>query len=464
MKNSALAGVWDRWREQVVLFRKQRGTLERILTPRRPAFHRIVTKEGLRWLDWFSKDLFCGILVSSWQRWRDHTNEAKQLFQAAQKEMSGLTKGALVRPFERWRDHMIDEKHMKRKSLTVVRRVMNGALVTSFERWRDHMIEEKHMKSNACRQCEMDRIKFLIQISESEKQALRASLQGSQTEIQKVRRSSLECSHKVKRCLKLSKMIRNRVLDSVFKAETTVLSESISSFKSTVGIMFTSHGEVENLMVGGPAYLSRKVLRGDFIIEVDGKPVYSWNLSSAIIGDDLPGSILTLKLRRGENSFTVTLKRISTAEVVHIRRMFDLFTGLLDKAMKDKDEEAVHSIQDTFLCWETMMNAELEKHGQIVENVKRMQDDCTSYTEEISSLLRDIYAKQDRQNSPADASSPECSGEDEYVGQRRRIKQSHNSRRTSLSMLDDSTQRHSLHPLQPPSDPAYVTIKLPDPG
>ena len=57
--------------------------------------------------------------------------------------------GALVLSFERWRDHIIDEKQMKNKAWKVVQRMLNGALVLSFERWRDNIIEEKQMKSKA---------------------------------------------------------------------------------------------------------------------------------------------------------------------------------------------------------------------------------------------------------------------------------------------------------------------------
>ena len=57
--------------------------------------------------------------------------------------------GALVSSFERWREHIIEKKQMKNKALRVVQRMLNGALVSAFERWRDHIIEEKQLKSKA---------------------------------------------------------------------------------------------------------------------------------------------------------------------------------------------------------------------------------------------------------------------------------------------------------------------------
>jgi len=57
--------------------------------------------------------------------------------------------GALVSSFERWRDHIIEEKQMQKKASKVVQRILNGALASSFERWRDNIMEEKQLKSKA---------------------------------------------------------------------------------------------------------------------------------------------------------------------------------------------------------------------------------------------------------------------------------------------------------------------------
>ncbi len=73
--------------------------------------------------------LMNGALVSSFERWRDHTQEAKRLVRAAQKVMSRWMTGALGSCFERWRDHIVEERLMKGKAFKVLQRMMNGALV-----------------------------------------------------------------------------------------------------------------------------------------------------------------------------------------------------------------------------------------------------------------------------------------------------------------------------------------------
>ena len=90
-----------------------------------------------------------GALVSSFERWRDHIIEEKQMKKKVLKVVQRMLNGALVWSFERWRDNIIEEKQLKNKALKVVQRMLNGALVSTFERWRDHIIEEKQMKSKA---------------------------------------------------------------------------------------------------------------------------------------------------------------------------------------------------------------------------------------------------------------------------------------------------------------------------
>jgi hypothetical protein len=162
---------------------------------------------------------------------------------------------------------------------------------------------------------------------------------------------------------------------------------------SQVGIMFSGSGEVENLMIGGPAYLT--VLKGDVILKVDGEPVSgSAALFPAIVGEDIPGSILNLTLKRGEEIVEVAIKRISTDQVADKRRMFDLFTQLNDRAKKDQDQEAAIYVQETLMLWEKMTIADQIHDDQIVENVNGMQADLISSSDEISGLLQDIWAQQ----------------------------------------------------------------------
>jgi C-terminal processing protease CtpA/Prc len=231
-----------------------------------------------------------------------------------------------------------------------------------------------------------------------------------------------EWKEKLRRSLVLSERLRKRVRDDVLAVETAVVTSNEFIQKTTVsalhcitanccayslnfaylqvGIMFSGTGQVESVMIGSPAYLSGKVQKGDFIVEVDGKSVSGSTVLSAIIGEDIPGSYLTLTLKRDGNMVYVNLKRIPTADVADKRRMFDLFTLLKDRAKKDQDWNAVKYVEETLLLWEKMTSADQIHDDQIVENVKSMQTDCTYCSDEISALLLEIWRQQNWGDAP----------------------------------------------------------------
>ena len=80
-----------------------------------------------------------GALVSTFERWREHIIEEKQLKTKALKVMQRLMNGALFLAFESWREHMIEEKQLRSKGLMIVRRLMNGALVPALASWQGYV-------------------------------------------------------------------------------------------------------------------------------------------------------------------------------------------------------------------------------------------------------------------------------------------------------------------------------------
>jgi len=190
-------------------------------------------------------------------------------------------------------------------------------------------------------------------------------------------------------------MLQKRVRDDVLAVETIKCSSTEESSKSTVGLMFNGNGHVENVMAGGPAYTSRKIFKGDVIVKVDGQFVQGKDLQRKIIGDDVPGSLVTLTLKRGPADLVeVTMKRISTEEVADKRRMFDLFTKLNDRAKKDHDSEASKCVDETLLLWEKMLNADFDHDKRIFDNVRSMQLDCVPLSDELFSVLNSIGRMQ----------------------------------------------------------------------
>ena len=65
-----------------------------------------------------------------------------------------------------------------------------------------------------------------------------------------------------------------------------------------VGIMMRGT-TIDNTVVGGPAYNSKQLGHGDVILEVDGQVAKNENIFELLIGSDIPGSIVDVKLAKG---------------------------------------------------------------------------------------------------------------------------------------------------------------------
>ncbi|KAJ1483452.1 hypothetical protein T484DRAFT_1895986 [Baffinella frigidus] len=111
------------------------------------------------------------------------------------------------------------------------------------------------------------------------------------------------------------------------------------SSKATVGIMLKGT-VVDNLLMGGPAFASGLLSRGDVIISVDGQSATSEHVHLLLGGADVPGSPVSIRLRkhsgqevdvnlkRMATEVDVMLKRMATVEIADKRRLFELFTAM----------------------------------------------------------------------------------------------------------------------------------------
>jgi C-terminal processing protease CtpA/Prc len=65
-----------------------------------------------------------------------------------------------------------------------------------------------------------------------------------------------------------------------------------------VGIMLNDL-IIDNMVIGGPAYKCKQLDRGDKIIKVDGYEVDENNFQAMLLGDDIPGSFVSLTVLKG---------------------------------------------------------------------------------------------------------------------------------------------------------------------
>jgi len=83
-------------------------------------------------------------------------------------------------------------------------------------------------------------------------------------------------------------------------------------------------------VVGGPAYNTRALGKGDVILEVDAMSIDIESLYDALVGSDVPGSTVTLRVKKAGSGDLkdVEVVRIESRELADKRRLFELFTDI----------------------------------------------------------------------------------------------------------------------------------------
>jgi C-terminal processing protease CtpA/Prc len=105
---------------------------------------------------------------------------------------------------------------------------------------------------------------------------------------------------------------------------------------------------VDSLLAGAPASLSKKIVKGDKIVEIDSTSATNSNVIDLLIGSDYPGTIVNIKISREgtPNLIEVALKRACTAELADKKRLFELFTKIKDIATHKADRETGALVDD----------------------------------------------------------------------------------------------------------------------
>jgi hypothetical protein len=57
---------------------------------------------------------------------------------------------------------------------------------------------------------------------------------------------------------------------------------------------------IDDLVVGGPAFLTGQLEPGDVIVQANNQPITAENIHAALIGDDIPGSTITITVKKGQ--------------------------------------------------------------------------------------------------------------------------------------------------------------------
>ena len=160
-----------------------------------------------------------------------------------------------------------------------------------------------------------------------------------------------------------------------------------------VGISFTEKSGkivVYEVLVSGPAFRSKKIAKGDEILSIDGESNLQGDaIFEALKGSNVPGSKVTLIVKKANSALVeeVVLYRMSTFEIADKRKMFDIWTKILDSSRKSRDDTSAKLAQDGLDLWTQMELEQIMQDERCEANVAAMQRDCNSWLTELIALL-----------------------------------------------------------------------------
>jgi predicted nucleic acid-binding Zn-ribbon protein len=160
--------------------------------------------------------------------------------------------------------------------------------------------------------------------------------------------------------------------------------------RTTVGIAFDDRTcVITNVLVGGPAFNSKKVFKGDKIVSVDSVPVVGGDVIPSLKGSDVPGSVVTIGLQRKDSKSVdeVKLRRMDNTQIADKRLIFELFTKLIDKSHKNRDKDSENYTTEALDLWTAEMLEEYEHDQRCLENLHKMQRETGVWLDELLQIL-----------------------------------------------------------------------------
>jgi C-terminal processing protease CtpA/Prc len=62
--------------------------------------------------------------------------------------------------------------------------------------------------------------------------------------------------------------------------------------------------QIDNVLIGGPAFISGKLSKGDVVLSVDGKEATIENVHDLLVGSDIPGADLHMRVMKNDSVTT----------------------------------------------------------------------------------------------------------------------------------------------------------------
>ena len=123
---------------------------------------------------------------------------------------------------------------------------------------------------------------------------------------------------------------------------------------------------IDFVLIGTPAWNSKKIHKGDVLVAVDGNEEKGEAMIAKLLGAHGTSVILTIKKEGGDEPVDVELQRMATSLVADKRKMFDLFTAIEHRFLMDKDMIGKKYNDDALAFWTQMCMEEIDQDKRYV--------------------------------------------------------------------------------------------------
>jgi hypothetical protein len=175
---------------------------------------------------------------------------------------------------------------------------------------------------------------------------------------------AIEIQAHVTKCRELIALSQRRTAENHLTKPQVLTGEDESA--TTLGLILDERHDkirIDRVLVGGPAFKSKKLKGDDCIILIDGKNVKEKDIKSALLGP--AGTQVTLLIEKPITGKTeeVVLERTLKSLFANECKMFDLFTKIESRFNEHKDPVGVKHTEEALKLWE-IMSEEVREHDE----------------------------------------------------------------------------------------------------
>ena len=168
---------------------------------------------------------------------------------------------------------------------------------------------------------------------------------------------------------------------------------------SSIGITLKGTA-IASLCIGSPAYLSGQLEKGDIITHIDGVLVDDKTIVTAVIGADLPGSMVNITVeKKSARVVRVPLQRTSANEMMRKKRVCELVHNLKHSAVRWQDSTSSREVDD--LDYECQ-NAQIQAYAAEADLArhKGMQQQVNQHISGVQHLLSRLHVLASHWQAP----------------------------------------------------------------